>query len=137
MRTRAFMARSGAVLGLFLVGASLCFAQFTSSVQGVVEDPSGAGLAKATVRVENSGTQVSTTTTTDPAGNFNFQSLAPGRYRITVEASGFSKSEADFTLLTEQHLSLPITVKVGSVTESITVSTEAPVVDTSDSRTQM
>jgi Carboxypeptidase regulatory-like domain len=137
MRTRVFAARNGAVVGLFLLGASLCFAQFSSSVQGVVQDPSGAGLAKATVRMENSDTQVSTTTTTDAGGNFNFQSLAPGRYKVTAEASGFSKSEAAFTLLTEQHLSLPITLKVGAVTESITVSTEAPVVDTSDSRTQL
>ena len=129
--------RAGLVLSLAILCANFCFAQFTSSVQGVVQDPSGAAVAKATVQMENSDTQVSATTTTDAAGNFNFQSLAPGKYKVTAEASGFSKSEVDVTLLTEQHLSLPITLKVGSVSEAVTVTSEAPVVDTSDSRTQM
>ncbi len=129
--------RAGLVLSLAILCANFCFAQFTSSVQGVVQDPSGAAVAKATVQMENSDTQVSATTTTDAAGNFNFQSLAPGKYKVTAEASGFAKSEVDVTLLTEQHLNLPITVKVGSVSEAVTVTSEAPVVDTSDSRIQM
>ena len=129
--------RAGLVLLFAVLSASLCFAQFSGSVQGVVQDPSGAGVAKAAVRLQNTDTQVSATTTSDAEGNFTFQSLAPGRYKITVEMSGFTKSEASFTLLTEQRLNVPISLKVGSVTESLTVSTEAPVVDTSDSRTQL
>ncbi len=125
------------VLLFALVSATFSFAQFSGSVQGVVQDPSGAGVAKATVRLENSDTQISAAATTDTAGNFNFQSLSPGRYKVTVEGAGFSRAEASFTLLTEQLLNLPITLKVGSVSESIVVSTEAPVVDTSDSRTQL
>src|SRR5215813_8245851 len=123
------------VLAIF--SASLCFAQFSGSVQGLVQDPTGAAVAKATVQMRNSDTQVLVTTTTDPSGNFTFQSLAPGRYKVTVDASGFAKSEANFTLLTAQNLNLPITLKIGSATESITVSTEAPIVDTADSRTQL
>jgi len=41
------------------------------------------------------------------------------------------------TLLTEQNLSVPVTLKVGSISEAVNVSAEAPVVDTSDSRTQL
>jgi uncharacterized membrane protein len=89
------------------------FAQFTSSVQGVVLDPSGAGVSKATVRIVNTGTQVTQTATSDDAGNYRFVSLAPGSYKVTVEATGFSKSEANVTLLTEQNLNVPITLKVG------------------------
>ena len=121
----------------FVLCASLCRAQFTGSVQGTVEDQSGAAVPKATVALENTDTHVSSNAAADANGNFNFPSLAPGRYKVTVEASGFSKAEAEFTLLTEQHLNVPISLKVGSVSESLTVSTEAPVVDTSDSRTQM
>ena len=129
--------RAGLVVLLATVCSSLCFAQFTSSVQGTVQDPSSAAVPKATVELVNTNTQVATTTTTDADGNFNFPSLAPGRYRVTVQAAGFSKADAEFTLLTEQHLSVPIAMKVGTVSESLTVSSEAPVVDTSDSRTQM
>jgi hypothetical protein len=117
--------------------STAAFAQFTASIQGVVQDSSGAGIAKATVRLVNASTAVSGETTTDSAGNYRFVSLAPGHYKVTVEATGFSKVQSDFTLLTEQNLSVPITLKVGSITEAVTVTTEAPVVDTADSRTQL
>src|SRR5580704_12892262 len=126
---------------LWLLSAILfstaAFAQFTSSVQGTVQDPSGAGIAKAAVQLVNIATRSTETATTDGSGNFRFLSLAPGSYKITVEAAGFTKSEVDVTLLTEQNLNVPIALKVGSVSEALTVTTEAPVVDTADSRTQL
>ena len=135
-RTTSFFVVSflGAAL---LLCSTASFAQFTSSVQGIVQDPSGAGISKATVRIVNKDTQVTQTTTSDDAGNFRLVSLAPGSYKVTAEAKGFSRSEADVTLLTEQNLSVPVTLKVGSISETITVTTEAPVVDTADSRTQL
>jgi hypothetical protein len=129
--------RSASILFAVVITASVCFAQFSGTIQGVVQDPSGAGVAKASVQLQNTETQVTATATSDAEGNFAFHSLAPGRYRVTVEAAGFAKSAADFTLLTEQLLNLPISLKVGSVSDAITVSTEAPVVDTADSRTQL
>ena len=54
-----------------------------------------------------------------------------------MTASGFAKAEADFTLLTAQNVNLPISLHVGSVSDSVTVTTEAPIVDTADSRTQL
>ena len=75
--------------------------------------------------------------TSDESGNYRFVSLAPGRYKITAESAGFSRSEADVTLLTEQNLNVPITLKVGSTSESVMVTAEAPIVDTADSRTQL
>jgi hypothetical protein len=117
--------------------STAAFAQFTASIQGGVQDPSGAGIPKASVRLVNSATDAVQTTVTDAAGNFRFVSLAPGSYKVTVEATGFSKSQVDITLLTEQNLSVPVTLKVGSATEAVTVTTEAPVVDTADSRTQL
>src|SRR5262252_7423020 len=116
--------------------ASTAFAQFTASIQGVVQDPSGAGVGKATITVTNVATSVSVVAASDGDGNYRFVSLAPGDYKITAEAPGFAKSELNVTLLTSQNLNLPIGLKVGSVTESIVVSTEAPVVDTADSRIQ-
>jgi len=117
--------------------SSAAFAQFTSSVQGSVQDQSGAGVPKATVQLVNVATKAMQTATTDADGSFRFLSLAPGSYKITVEAAGFAKSQVDITLLTEQNLSVPVALKVGSVTEALTVTTEAPVVDTADSRTEL
>ena len=116
---------------------SPAWAQFTSNVQGVVQDSSGAVISKATVTLTNQATQASRSTTTDADGNFRFVSLAPGAYKISVEASGYSRSESTVTLLTEQNLNVPVTLKVGAVTEAVTVTSATPVVDTADSRVEL
>jgi Carboxypeptidase regulatory-like domain len=120
-----------------ILATTASFAQFTASIQGVVQDSSGAGVAKANIQLVNAATGASAISTSDPSGNYRFVSLAPGSYKITVEAAGFAKTEASVTLLTEQNLNVPISLKVGSVSESVVVSTEAPIVDTADSRIQM
>ena len=120
---------------MFATGAA--FAQFTASIQGEIQDQSGAGVAKASIHLVNTGTGATSVVTSDDGGNYRFVSIAPGSYKITVEAAGFSKAEADVTLLTEQNLNLPISLRVGGVTESVIVTTEAPIVDTADSRTQL
>jgi Carboxypeptidase regulatory-like domain len=120
---------------LFVAGAA--FAQFTASIQGVVQDQSGASVPKATILLVNVATGATTTATSDDSGNYRFVSLAPGSYKITAQAANFSKSEVDVTLLTEQNLNVPIALKIGSVSEAVTITTEAPVVDTADSRTQL
>jgi hypothetical protein len=129
--------RASFALAFAILGANLCFAQFTASIQGFVQDPSGAGIPHATLHLVNTSTQVAATTTSDDSGNFRFSSLAPGSYRVTGEADKFSKSQIDVTLLTEQTLNVNVTLKVGSATDAITVTTEAPTVDTADSRTQL
>jgi hypothetical protein len=113
------------------------FAQFTGSVQGVVQDPSGRAVPSATVRIVDQNTQVAQATTCDASGNYRFVNLPPDPYKVTVEANGFAKAEADITLQTEQNLNLPITLKVGAVSENVVVTTQAPIIDTADSRNQM
>lgn len=112
-------------------------AQFTSSVQGIVQDPSGAGVPKASVKLVNNATAATVVTTSDAAGDFEFVSLAPGSYKVTVEASGFAKAEVAITLLTAQNVSVPVKLRVGAVSEAVSVTTEAPIVDTADSRTHL
>ena len=135
--TQRRAALAALMCSLFALWVVPAFAQFTANIQGVIQDPSGAGVAKAQIVLVNTGTGVKQTATSDPSGNYRFVSLAPGNYKISAEATGFSKSEADATLLTEQNLNLPILLKVGSATESVVVSTEAPIVDTADSRNQL
>jgi hypothetical protein len=125
------------IAATLLLFSTAALAQFTASIQGVVQDPSGAGLAGARVDLVNNATHVTTTTTADGSGNYHFGSLAPASYSVTAVASGFAKSQVDVTLLTEQNLSVPVTLKVGSISEAVNVSAEAPIVDTSDSRNQL
>ena len=125
------------VAATLLLSSTAALGQFSASIRGVVQDPSGAGVANAKVDLQNAATHVITTTTADGSGNYHFGSLAPGSYSVTAQAPGFAKSQVDVTLLTEQNLEVPVTLKVGSISEAVNVSAEAPVVDTADSRTQL
>ena len=58
-------ARLEFILGLMILFVGVCHAQFTSNVQGVVQDPSGAVVPKATVTITNNGTGTSRTATSD------------------------------------------------------------------------
>ena len=119
---------------LFLAGSAR--GQFTGNIQGTVVDQSGAVVAQAKVDLVNTITQVPASTTTDASGSYRFLSLAPGSYKITVVAKGFSKSETSFTLETNENLNLPITLKVGTATESVVVTTEPPILNTAETRNQ-
>lgn len=124
----------GAALLVYCVAAS---AQFSGNIQGDVHDASGAAVAGASVTLSNSATNVTQTTKTDSTGNYRFVSLAPGNYKLSVSAQGFAPAAVTVTLLTSQTADVPVRLNVGSTTESVTVTTEAPILDTADSRTQL
>src|SRR5258708_14242809 len=137
MQARSFVSWSIRVLIVVLVMASSTWAQFTGNIQGTVSDPSSAAVGQAKVDLVNVVTKVSATTTTDASGDYRFLSLAPGSYKITVEASGFGKAESTATLETNQNLNVPISLKVGTATEAVTVTAEAPLVNTAETRNQL
>src|SRR5690242_2706933 len=118
MRRRRLCHSIFVLCGLFAVLAVPAFAQFTASIQGIVQDQSGADVPNAKVELVNTATGATAATTSDASGNYRFVSLAPGNYRITIQAPSFAKAEATVTLLTEQNLNLPISLKVGSASES-------------------
>ena len=121
----------------FLLLTGSASAQFTGNIQGRVEDPSGAAIPQAKVALLNLATQASAATTTDATGGFRFLSLAPGPYKITVEATGFAKAEATVDLGTNQNLNVPISAKVGTGAETVDVTAETPLVNTTETRNQM
>src|SRR5262245_7570591 len=122
---------------VFLLLTGSASAQFTANIQGTVQDPSGAAVPQAKVGLLNLATQATAAATTDATGGFRFLSLAPGPYKITVEAAGFANPEATVTLDTNQNLNVPISVKVGTGSETVTVTAENPLVNTSETRNQM
>jgi len=111
-------------------------AQFTGNIEGVVTDPSGGTIAGGKITLTNVATSVSASTTSDGSGYYRFLSLAPGDYKIRVEASGFSTAESNVHLEYNQTLNVPMEVKVGTATEAITVTAQTPLVNTSETRNQ-
>src|SRR5215813_5329675 len=105
------------------------------SIQGTVTDPGGAVVPGATVVVTNIATGVETSKQTNAAGVFVITPLPPGEYKVVVSLSGFQ------TLIQEKvvvdaltAVTVNVTLQVGKVTETVTV-TEAPTsLNTSDPR---
>ncbi len=124
------------ILFFFLFAGATCFAQFSSAVQGNVLDPSGAAIPDATVTLVNTGTQVTQSAKSDAAGVYKFVSLAPGPYEVSAVAQGFSAAQVSFTLTGGQNRDVPLKLPVGNATTKVTVTSQAPLLDTADSRSQ-
>src|SRR5216684_8138845 len=72
----------------------------TGTIQGTVTDANGGSVADSTVEVKNLDTNLSKTLTTSADGRFEFLSLPPGRYTLTVSKPGFAKLVQEGAVLT-------------------------------------
>ena len=124
-----------AMLILLSAGSGKGLAQTTTAtLSGIVTDESGAVLPGAHVVVANTETGVQRSISTNEKGYYLVSELAPGRYQVTVSQSGFETLvRAGITLAVGQSVSLPLAMKVGAVTEQVTVTGEAPAVNTTSS----
>jgi Carboxypeptidase regulatory-like domain/TonB dependent receptor len=125
------MRRLVLVLGLLGILSALAFAQTFGSIQGVVQDPSGAFIPNATVTVTNTATGVVRTSTTNADGAFSFPDLVPGSYNVQVVATGFSTViKQDILLQVQQAARVDFALNVGQATESIEVAANAALLST-------
>jgi hypothetical protein len=97
------------------------------AITGSVTDPAGAAVASATVTLVNPATGTKTTTHTTGAGVYSFPQIFPSVYNVEAEAKGFKKAVVqDVRVGVLQRLAVDIKLEMGAVTESVTVSSEAP-----------
>src|ERR1700752_1162933 len=114
--------------------ATIVHAQGFGSIVGTVKDSSGALIANAKVTATESGKNLSRSSVTDSSGYFVIGSLRPSDYNLTVEATGFHTYEQKvLTLLADQTLTANITMQVGTVAETVSVTTAGDMVDTTTS----
>ena len=119
-----------AVLVIWLMAASLTAqSSATGSLTGTVSDPSGGVLPGVTVRATNPATGLSQSTITSTAGDWTIASLPVGRYELSFELDGFKKlTRSDVLVEAVVTRQVPVTLEVGSVTEVVTVTGDAPMV---------
>ncbi|UWZ84607.1 carboxypeptidase regulatory-like domain-containing protein [Occallatibacter riparius] len=91
------------------------------AISGTVTDASGAIVSGAQVKVTQKNTSTVRTAATNNAGQFNFPSLPPTTYTVSVQAQGFKQYVQDVVLLADQIRDLDIHLQVGSETQQITV----------------
>jgi hypothetical protein len=106
--------------------AALSFAQ----LNGTVLDTGGRAVVSAQVAVRDLDTNQSFQSTTTTAGFFVVPNLPPGKYGLTVSAPGFAKyQQTGITLTVGQVATVNVTLKVAGVSEVVTVTTEAPLIE--------
>lgn len=108
---------------LLIWSASVLHAQFdTSVVLGTVRDPGGNTIPGAMVKLLNTETGIESQTTTSESGDYLFLNVKIGRYKVSVEKTGFSSASADnVTVTVNARQRVDFELKVGQVTESIQV----------------
>jgi hypothetical protein len=113
----------------------VAFAQgATGAINGAVTDPSGAAIPGAKVALRRVDTGTVETVVTNEVGRYAFPTVLPGRYTMTITKEGFTTTtESEFTLEVNQTSTHDLTLKVGAVTENVTVSAAATQVEATTS----
>ncbi len=108
----------------------------TGVILGSVQDSSGAAVPGATVRAVEISTSVVRTTVSSGLGYFEILFLPPGNYRLEAEKAGFEKFvRTDIKLDVAMKLEIDCTLQTGSVRQTVTVSSQSPLLETTSSST--
>jgi hypothetical protein len=127
------MARS--VLLILVLMCVPAFAQKdTGAIAGLVKDPTGAAVAGAKVTITDADRGTTFASSTNGQGEFVAGPLKIGRYNVTVEKTGFKKAVVGPVAVDVQaRPEVDVTLQVGSITETMTVTTQGPQLETETS----
>lgn len=127
--------RSAATLGLLsalIAGPCLYPQDARGRIAGRVLDPSGGSIPRATVEATENSAQIKIAATTNESGTYELLYLMPGTYTLVVTATGFETArQSGVELRVADRLLLDFSLKVGSVNESMVVSGQVSLVDSS------
>jgi len=115
--------------------ASAAAQTFQGGLRGSVRDPQGV-IPGVTVVLLNEQTNVSRETATNAAGEYSFPAVDPGVYTVRASVPGYKTFERKgVRVATQQFITLDVTLEVGAIEESVTVTGEAPLIDTTTAAT--
>ena len=131
------------LVALFAIVAAVALSTEPASAQvlygslvGNITDPNGAVVPGAAVTATDQNTGVAKTTTSDPGGSYQFIDLQPGSYSVKISLSGFKTSERrDIPVALNNVTRTDIRLEVGDVRQEVTISGEAPVLQTDRAET--
>ncbi len=123
-------------LSLCVICSTMMFAQGTGGrILGRVADPSGAVLAGVKVTLTNEATGVSNETTTNSAGDYGFPQVPVGTYTLSFDLTGFKTNvQKGIAVNLNQVITLNSALQIGETKETVEVTSEAPLVDTSSTQ---
>ena len=114
--------------------ASAVYAQSeTGTISGLITDEGGGVVPNCEVQLQSVERGNTTTTRTNDAGIYVFPSVQPGQYNITVRRNGFRQVDILSVIVNVQaHIEQNVRLKVGSVSESVTIEGSSPLLNTTD-----
>jgi len=126
--------RFGLLMLVILIGG-FAFGQNanTGEIKGTVVDSTGAVVGGVNVTITNADTGVSTVTTTNSSGIYDVPSIPTGPYAITFSKAGFKDLVRKGVTLQIQTIAVDATLQIGNASETITVTAEAPLLETETS----
>ncbi|PYR40282.1 MAG: hypothetical protein DMF93_11470, partial [Acidobacteria bacterium] len=120
---------------LLLVAAVAGAQQFTGGVRGEVRDQNGV-IPGVAVTLVNEATNISREVVTNAVGQYNFPAVAPGTYTLKTQLTGYKTYESKGLIVgTQQFITLDVMLQIGALEESITVTGQSPLIDTSNAST--
>ena len=118
-------------IGVLVAFPGTASAQVGTAINGTVRDASGAVIPDAKVVLHSTATKLDLATMTNSAGAYAFPSVQPGTYDIRVSKQGFNAAvESDLTVVVNQIATYDVTMKLGSITDTVTVQATANEVET-------
>ena len=130
--------RIALVVGVLLAGwtSSAAFGQgFQGGLRGSIKDAGGV-IPGVEVTLTNEQTNISRSVVTNERGDYAFASVDPGTYVVKAALQGYKTADrAGIRIGTQQFLTLDLTMEIGSITENVTVTGAAPLIDTSNAST--
>src|SRR4051794_14183841 len=137
MRRRATVPQitlaAGFAIALLVGLPAAARAQATGTISGVVTDASGAVLPGATVEARNQDTGQLRTATSATEGLYTLPLLPPGHYEVKASLSGFNTvTRSSVRVSVAETSRVDLVMQVGAVTENVTVTEQAPLIETSN-----
>lgn len=125
------------LFSLLALCVGIAFGQAISgNLVGTVSDPSGAVVANAEVTATNTGTNAATVTHTNSTGEYRFDNLPVGSYKITVKAQGFRTSVQDANVELNKTGTRNANMTPGAAAETVEVTGAPPAIDTTTAQLQ-
>jgi hypothetical protein len=119
-----------ALMIIVLVIGVVPLAAQTSSLQGVITDPTGALIPGAVVTITNTETSASRQGLSDESGAFKFVQVPPGPYKVEAQLPGFTTKVSQVVLQVDQPQTLNLAMEVGKVTDVVNVTAETTTINT-------
>ncbi len=134
IRSGKLFTKAATAVAIFSLATSSLLAQNTQGgVRGTVQDQQGATVPKAKVTLTNDGTGEARTALTNDSGGYEFTQVVPATYTLDAESPSFKKFERKNIIVgTQEFVLVDVHLEVGSVTESVLVTEEVPLVETAN-----